>query len=412
MKPAVAAGLRPRVGRRLGLALSVAAVCPLLVALASRIVYSLRYVDTDFFTFWLAAHLNASGQSPYSPEAWAAAHRFYQSTWLSNAIFPYPLPLATLLTPLGWLPLDRAYVVWVAASMVLIAAAGFLPLIQRGSARVKHYIVPVAAGLLLFRPLWATLTEGQLGGLWVFVLALAACLWADERWVAGGVLIAFVALKPTLGVPLLGMVGLWLIASRRWRALLGIAVSGGLMALTGFVLDRGWVGKFLGAGQAKLAETFGHSPSLWGMAGALCQHNAGCTVWLGGLLAGGLALAVCAALLLAPGRFAAPEAIGLSIVVTLLITPYIWAYDQILLVLPIVLVTAHLMRTGAPYLAGALFFLAVDVGALVLLLLAVQTQADAWSGLVPAAVGLAVWWSIAAARRAPSITPAAVAHPA
>jgi hypothetical protein len=237
-----------------------------------------------------------------------------------------------------------------------------------------------------------------MGGLWLLCLALAICLWEDERWIFGGLLIAILALKPTLGVPLLGMVGLWLIGRRKWRALLGIGLSVGLMGLVSFMLDPAWVGKFIGASQAKLAVTFGHAPSLWGMAGAVCQTDGNCTLWLGALLSGSLAVAVCVAILRAPGRYGAAEVICLSIPVTLLITPYVWAYDQVLLVLPIIWVTSRLMRSGAPYLLGALFFLAIDAGALLLLLLAVQTSADAWSGLVPVVVGAVVWWSIAAKR--------------
>jgi hypothetical protein len=316
---------------------------------------------------------------------------------MPDAIFPYPLPLATLLAPLGLLRLDVAYIVWIAASLVLTVVALFMILFRENDARLKHYVLPLVAGLLVFRPLWVTLRDGQLGGPILFLLVLSACLWEEGRWRAGGLVAGIIVLKPTLGLPILGFVLLWLLAERRWKGLAGMVTTCFLLLLLGLARDPGWVGEFLGIGQTKLTGTFGYAPSLWGIAGGICQHGAGCSTLLGGLLAGTLSLGAGWLLLAGHGRYQPLQVVALAATMGLLVTPYVWAYDQVLLVLPIALVTLHLMRRGTSYLVGALFFLALDIGGLALLVLANQTGEDVWSALVPAAVGAALVWTMVGA---------------
>src|SRR5215831_2991187 len=83
----------------LGLALLAAA--PLMVLLSARSLDLLGSDNTDFYTFWLAARMNWTGQNPYAAADWLAASRADHVPWIPNPIFPYPLPLATLLAPVG-----------------------------------------------------------------------------------------------------------------------------------------------------------------------------------------------------------------------------------------------------------------------------------------------------------------------
>src|SRR5947209_6450676 len=123
----------------LRLASVLLAACPLLVVVGARIVYTLAYRDSDFFTFWLAGYMNWTGQNPYSTEQWLGQHHALGATWFPNPVFPYPLPLATLLAPLGLLRLDTAFIVWISLSLVMLVVAIFLILLRRPEPRLKHY---------------------------------------------------------------------------------------------------------------------------------------------------------------------------------------------------------------------------------------------------------------------------------
>jgi hypothetical protein len=380
---------RPKLTR---LALAVLAACPLVVWGATRLVYALSYQDSDFFTFWLAARMQWTGQDPYSAEQWLAGHHQFGAGWIPNAIYPYPLPLAALQAPLGWLPLDRAYITWVSLTAVLLMMAVALLLLRDWQPHLRHFVFPLLAGVALFRPAWVTLRNGQLGGLLLFVAVLAACRWEQRRWVAGGALLGLLALKPTIGFPVLGLAGLWLLARREWRAMLGVGLTGIGLVLIAQLQNPNWLARFLSVGQAKLGETFGYSPTLWGVAGSVCGHAPGCTVGLGAALAAGLVALSAWMLAARRDRLSPLEVLGLSLPTALLVMPYGWAYDQVLLVLPLTLATLALARSRAPYLVSALLFFAVDVLAIGLLLLAARTGEDTWSALVPlAAWGLMVW---------------------
>ena len=86
---------------------------PLLAALttlvAIRIINSIDYHNNDFFTFWLAGHLVATGGNPYASAQWVAGHHEFGVTWIPNQAYVYPLPLSLLFVPLGLLSLKQAY---------------------------------------------------------------------------------------------------------------------------------------------------------------------------------------------------------------------------------------------------------------------------------------------------------------
>lgn len=55
------------------------------------------------------------------------------------------------------------------------------------------------------------------------------------------------------------------------------------------------------------------------------------------------------------------KALSLVISLAVFMTPYLWTYDQILLLIPVVTIIALIHKWGAPFLVSALFFLLVDV---------------------------------------------------
>ncbi len=388
------------------LAGAVLGATPLIVALAAAIVAALNSPSGDFFHFWLAGYFNWTGQDPYYSPDWLRGHGTFGAGWITYPVFAYPLPLATLLAPLGLLSLDAAHVVWLAVSVVLMIVALFMVVLRWPVPRFKHYVLPLLAGLGLFRPVWVVMHNGQLSAWLLFVAVVAAMWWDEGRWLRGGLALSLLALKPSLGLPVLGLAGLWLLAARRWRALAGLAAGLAGLYLLGALRDPAWVSKFLDSSRAMLSDTFGYAPSLWGVGGALCGHDLTCTTWLGAALAGALALGAAAYLFVRPARHDPLHVVAVAVVAALLVTPYIWAYDQLLLLLPIAAFLGELMGRGRIYLVNALAFLALDIGAIALLFVAVQTGQDIWSALVPLAVGAALVWP----RLRQSVAPTALAR--
>jgi hypothetical protein len=299
---------------------------------------------------------------------------------------------------LGLLPLDRAYVVWVSLSVVLLGVSLFLIMFLDWQPASKHYVLPLVAGLVVFRPAWVTLRNGQVSALLLFVLCLVILCWEERRWRLGGLWLALLGLRPTLGLPLLGLVSVWLIARRHWQALGGLALGGVLLLLVAQLQNPRWVAAVLDIGSTKLGETFGYSPTLWGLAGLLCGHVRGCTVMVGGGLVTALFVGAGVFLVNSGPALRPVQLFCLCIPLALVAMPYGWAYDQVLLIMPLAHVTMQLARRGGRYLGTALIFFSVDVLAILLLVVAIARDEDTLSALVPLLVfGLVAWvWRLTA----------------
>ena len=357
------------------------------VLIAQRVVKSMDYHhnDNDFFTFWLAGHLVAQGGSPYDPQAWLAGYHQNAMDIIPNPAFLYPLPLALLFAPLGLLPFVPAYVTWVTLLQLLILASLGLILLAEPSPRAKYLYLPLLAGVILFRPATLTITQGQVSGLFLFILAAMALLWQRGKWLGGGVLLGLLVLKPNLGLILLAALGFWLVLHKRWSALAGALLSGCLLLLAGLIYAPGWVGQYWSIGANKLSQTFGGSPTVWGLSALVCRAHSVCVLTLGGAAA---ALLVLGFLWLGMRlKSLSPlTVIALSICLTLLVAPYTWTYDQLLLLLPVTLVALALDRGGKGLLAAGLVFIAIDVLALLLLFFDVALQVEILNVFVPLAV--------------------------
>ena len=374
-------------------------VAPLLlllaVLLALRIVGSMDYHhnDNDFFTFWLAAHLVAHGGSPYDPAQWLAGYHQFEIGFIPNPAFLYPLPLALLLAPLGLLPLQSAYVAWVALTELMIIASLVSLLRLETTPRGKLFFLPLFAGIVLFRPSILTLTQGQVSGLFLFALVGIAFLWQKGKWFRGGLLLGLLALKPNLGFLVIALVAIWLLRDKNWPALCGAFVSGVFLLLAGLIDNPAWVVQYLQVGSHKLAETFGGSPTVWGL-GALISHNQITpTLIIGSLL--GLIILFGFFRFSLPGRDARRplSVLALAVCVTLLVTPYTWTYDQLLLILPLTTVMLAMDRIKVYFPLTASLFLGIDVLVVILLYFDTLLQVEIWNVLIPLVVfGLCLRW--------------------
>ncbi|NEA50391.1 glycosyltransferase 87 family protein [Streptomyces sp. SID10815] len=137
--------------------------------------------------------------------------------------FTYPPFAALLFAPLAQLPWEAALVLWRALSIaaLLVITAGSLRLLTSPAAgRVRERALLWAAAGLWLEPVRHTLDQGQINLLLgaLVVGGLALCRTAAGRGAAVG-LAASVKLTPAVG-------GLYLLATRQWRAALWAVVTG------------------------------------------------------------------------------------------------------------------------------------------------------------------------------------------
>jgi len=365
---------------------------PFLAALffmiAVTIINPVEYPNSDFFTFWLAGRLFFLGQDPYNSQAWISGHHQFGATWIPNPTFVYPMPLSLLFAPLGLLPLYQAFIVWDTLSQFMIAAsiALLFAINSNSNFPYKHFVLPVLLEVALFRPTILTLVNGQLSGMLLLITTAVVYLWEKEKWVPGAALLAALALKPNLGIPIIVLLSIYLILQKRTSSLVALMISGMLLVLVGLAQNPNWVIEFWGAGNAKVSQTFWFTPTIWGASAFLCNYNLSCTLGYGICLSF-LFLTGYLYLLAKKRNISSPSlAAGLATVITLLLTPYTWPYDQLLLVVPIVTIVMMLAKDGHGYLPVALLFLAIDVLAFVLLGISGMIQMEIWNVFIPLVV--------------------------
>ena len=336
----------------------------------------------DFTAFWIAGKLTLSGADPYLKSDWIPLYEPFNLGLADNQTFLYPKPILPLFIPFGLLSLRTAAVIWLVITQSAILGS-ILLLSRLWQKRSLDYLLPFIFGVLIFRSYIVTLTLGQLGGVILLLLTAVTLMWEEKKWFWGGLLFSLLALKPSLGFPLIGLASLWFLKKRIWPHFMGMAAGGALMLATGWLIDPDWISKFLAIGSTKVAETFGYHPTLWGMAGFLCGRNATCTYSAGGFVS--VLILLLFFWLINQSRYSltAGRVLSASIIFTLLLTPYLWVYDQILLIIPLANITQSRIENKLPYLTTALVPIFLGVLSLLLLPIATKIQADTWSVLVP-----------------------------
>jgi hypothetical protein len=363
--------------------------------IAIRIVNPIKYPNSDFFSCWLAGHMAILGQNPYSTDLWIEGHHLFGASWIPNATYIYPLPLSLFFAPLSLLPLYQAFVVWVIGTQFMIFLSIVLLFRLSPNFQKNHFIFLILAGGLLARPITTTLFHGQLSGFLLLVITCIVYVWERGKWWQGAALLPILALKPNLGVPIIVLVLVYLIQQRKISSLIAAGVSALALLLVGFAQNPNWLLEFWEAGNTKLSQTFGFSPTVWGVTSLLCEYRLNCTL--------GYGISVCLLLLIGffyllvkkRGVFSPMIVMGFAITIMLITTLYTWPYDQLLLTAPVIVVIIELAKDRTKCLPVSLVLTIVSVTAMIMLKISVYTQMEIWNVAIPLSVLFLLTWSVA-----------------
>jgi hypothetical protein len=347
----------------------------------------------DFTAFWIAGKLTLSGGDPYLRSDWGPLYEPFNLGLADNQTFLYPKPILPIFLPFGLFPLRTAAILWLVLTQAAVLSS-ILMITRLWPDRRPSYLLPFLFGVFIFRSYLVTLTLGQLGGVFLLILAGVALLWNQSGWFWGGVLLSLTTLKPQLGFPLVALASLWFLKKRIWLHFSGMAAGGALMLVTGWLIDPQWIGKFIEIGSNKVSQTFGYHPTLWGLGGYLCDRQAACTYFVGGLLA--ILFSALFLWVIFQRKFViTPDLLlSASITFTLLITPYLWVYDQLLLIVPLAVLLGKMRQQGNPYLITAIVSILIGLVSLALLPVAVSIRNDVWNVVIPLLVLALFFFSI------------------
>lgn len=337
------------------------------------------YQNSNFAFFWLAGRMVLDGENPYDETQYLAGHDTYGIKWEPNRIFPYPLPLAILCIPFGFFSMGNAYLIWQVVSLIFVALTIHLLLSRWQDSAQRWLLLPIFLFMFFFGPEYLTLFTGTIGAFTLLVLVGAILLLDRDKSLAAGMLLSLTMLKPPQGLTILLLTGVWFLAKRDWKAIAGVGFGGILLLIVGLVQDPQWLTKFLGAGNAVMDRTLGVHSNVWAYAYLACDGAAPCSALLGGTLS--LVVLSAAGLYLwrNQAQMSAWEAMNVIIPAGFLSTIYLWAYDQIPYIIPIVWITGTLVQKTRNYILAFIFLFVLDAVSLFALTQQALTDKDLWS---------------------------------
>lgn len=291
-------------------------------------------LGTDFVSFWSASRLALEGTPTlaYDP----AAHAAVQSAVVAGAEigyfgFFYPPVFLLICLPLALAPYGVALVAW-----LLTTGAAYLGAIRHLLPRLQPLELLACA---TFPAILLNIGHGQNGFLSAALFGLGFVL-LDRRPLLAGALLGCLVFKPQLAV----ILPFALAFSQRWPAFAAMAASAVLLCLASWLVfgSETWTTFFSGLflAQQTLSEGFvdpGKMISLFAAARLLHLPSA-----LALALQVAAALAMLALLLPRARTMSTPLLGAVSVLATLLATPFALDYDLTLLAIPL----AVMLRTG------------------------------------------------------------------
>jgi len=351
-----------------------------MIFLRARISYTtFDFQSSNFTFFWLAGRMMLDGENPYNETQYLAGHETYGIKWHPNKIFPYPLPLAIFCIPLGFLSLPAAYITWQVITLVIVAITILVLLNHWEETAPRRLLVPIFAAMFFFGPLYLTLHTGSIGALAMLSVLGAILLFEKDKSLLAGIVLSLTILKPPQGLTILLLAGIWFLARRDWKAIFGVAIGGASLLIIGMIQDPMWVIKFRGASQAVMDRTLGVHSNVWAFSYLACKGASPCSTLLGGTLA---------LILLELGGFylwrnqakvTAWEAFNVILPIAFVSTIYLWAYDQLPYIIPIVWIIGMLVTRTRSYIYAFIFLIVLDIYSFYALVQQASTDKDLWS---------------------------------
>jgi hypothetical protein len=156
--------------------------------------------------------------------------------------------------------------------------------------------------------------------------------------------------------------------------------------------DPLWVIKFREASQAVMGRTLGIQSNVWAYSYLICDGSSPCSTAFGGVSA--LTLLGLSGFFLwrNHAQLSAWEAFNVVIPIGFVSTIYLWEYDQILYVIPIVWIVGALVERTKKYFHAFIFLIAITLVSFAATTLHAQTHRDIWNlGNTIIVIGMVLW---------------------
>jgi hypothetical protein len=319
--------------------------------------------DADFAMFYTAGSMVGAG---YASQLYNyKIESQFQQELVSKTPAPYThLPYeAAAFTPLSLVHYRTAYWIFLGANLVF---AGLSLLLLRCSPNSKLFIAVLAA----FFPVSAAIADGQDSILLLLIAAGACWLFARERELPAGALLALGLFRFQLVLPIAALMFIW----KRWRFVAGFAISSvGMLlvsaAIGGFQQLNLYAMRLLSLGGVAGSEA-GYSISTSQLRRMVSLRALLANLLGSGQVAQTLTLALSVALLIWAGRkgrkLAARQQFALAVGFSVLVSYHLFVYDLALLLIPLAAALELALKTDSRNAQAAVLIplIAVPLGVL------------------------------------------------
>jgi hypothetical protein len=306
---------------RLRLLAMAVSLCFLFLVVTALVTILRDPYQMDFISYWAAGKLALQGHAPLAYDF--AAHRAVelQATMVAGIPFGYPPAFLILAAPFAVFPYPPAAIAWVLLSWAAYAVA------------VRLWAPNAWWLAMAMPPLLINAITGQAGFL-IAALFIGGMALLPKRPLLGGILLGLMVIKPQLGFVL----PFALAAAREWRAFVGAAASSVGLLLLGQIVF-GWPSYQAWFGNASLyssvvADGLAGWQRMASVYSALRFDGLGAVpAWIAQGLVALAAVVACCLLWLRSGDWGARA--GALAAATALASPYLFGYDNLLLIVPL-----------------------------------------------------------------------------
>jgi len=332
----------------------------------------------DFAAYWQAGRMILTGQNVYDSAQWIAVRQSEGILPYAEPTFQYPLPLGILFSPLALFPIQSAYTLWMFCAQIAVLACIAI-LLEFYPERSGYFELLTITGVFFFRPMFSILHSGQILTLLLLLLSISIRLFHNHNWFFGGFILSMLSLKPSLGFPVLILSGLWLLSRTQWKGIWGMISGGFVLIFIGALVNYKWIVDYIKIGGNFLHKYYGIHPTLWGVVDKIFKIDR-LSLTIGFVCVASVLVVEAYLFWRNKSDLAAFPAFATILPAALLIAPYAWNYDQILLTVPIVFILIAIsIKHGNG--KAALFMLGIVMLAFGMVAIAYLVGHDVWSFL-------------------------------
>jgi hypothetical protein len=332
----------------------------------------------DFMSLWIGAKTIIMRVNPYDVDVWRPLRASYGSEMLTDLVGPFPMWTFMFFIPFSYLTTQAAGALWITICELSLIAGIFL--LARAFGWKGYTPLILVLGIIVFRPVFPAVMNGQLVPVLFLLLVIAYIMYERGHPFTAGFLLAIQIVKPNLALFLILTLGWIFLVRREWRALAGLITGGLVLLVASWIAMPGWLFDYLTV--TEKTRTTPGMPTVWGLTRVL----GGAELWPASAIVAGALFYL--GLLYLVWKLRVEDwliSLNIAVVAATFLTPYAWAYEQVILLLPntTALHWGLASKQGPRWAWWAGWWLVGPIMSWLFFLYAYQRKLDVISGLMP-----------------------------